>query len=182
MQCQHGYAEWLAEADAQQQAARVVEAHLRRLGVKAQVQGQPGSLICSVNYLHESPASVSVLISAGHDLQALRQCVESLFEHTRYAYFEVLVVATGDEPADVRDWLQAMRSVGADQLQVVEVQAQGRAAVLNQASQHARGDYLLLLESGCALFDGQWLSALMEQAQRRKWVWWGRCCARAMAR
>ncbi len=166
VQCQSGYAEWLAEADAQQQAARVVEAHLRRLGVKAQVQGQPGSLICRVNYLHETPASVSVLISAGHDLQALRQCVESLFEHTRYAYFEVLVVATGDEPADVRDWLQAMRSVGADQLQVVEVQAQGRAAVLNQASQHARGDYLLLLESGCALFDGQWLSALMEQAQR----------------
>ncbi|WP_176513091.1 glycosyltransferase [Pseudomonas faucium] len=164
--CQYGYADWLQAPAGQLEAPRVVEAHLRRLGVDATVQGAGNGLVSRVTYQHDEAASVSILIPAGSHLQALRRCVESLLEHTDYSQFEVLVIADGQEPADVAGWLSAMRGLEGDQLRIVDVQAQGRAAVLNLGSQQARGDYLLLLDPSCAFFEKPWLSQLMSQAQR----------------
>ncbi|WJD61251.1 glycosyltransferase [Pseudomonas kurunegalensis] len=164
--CQSGYAEWMSEPAGQAEAARVVEAHLRRIGVDALVEGTAGSLVTRVTYRHEQQASVSILIPAGSNLNALRRCVESLFQYTEYSHFEALVIANGDEPQAVAEWLAAMRGLGSDQLRVIDVQAQGRAAMLNQASRHAQGEYLLLLAPECALFEPRWLSTLMSQAQR----------------
>jgi len=166
VQCQRGYADWVSDPLGQAEARGVVEAHLRRIGIDAVVEGVGGSLVTRVTYQHERQASVSILIQAGSQLQVLRRCVESLFEHTEYSRFEVLVIASGDEPADVSAWLNAMRGLGGGQLRIVDATAQGRAAALNQASLCARGDYLLLLDNACALFERQWLSALMSHAQR----------------
>ena len=166
VQSQYSYADWLSEPSLQAQAAPVVRAHLQRLGVPAQVDSIPGSLMTQVRYRHEQMASVSILIHAGDDLPALQRCVESLFEHTRYGSYEVLLIASGDEPRELQGWLKAMEGLGGEQLRVIYVHGQGRAQCLNQASDYARGDYLLLLDAGCALFDGQWLSELMLQAQR----------------
>lgn len=166
VQSQYTYADWLGEPEGQRQAAEVVSAHLQRLGVVADVESVAGSLMTRVRYQHEQTAGVSILIHAGSDLLVLRRCVESLFEHTLHAAYEVLLLTNADEPADVRDWLNAMRSLGSDQLRVIDVQARGRAEGLNEASEVARGDYLLLLDAGCALFDDHWLQELMSQAQR----------------
>lgn len=166
VQCQSSYADWLSEPEGQLEAPKVVEAHLQRLGVDAQVEKGEGGLVSRVMYRHKQLAKVSILIFAGTNSLSLRQCVESLFQHTEYAHFEVVVIADGDEPADVRDWLVAMRGLDSDQLRVVEVSTQGKVAAFNQASPYARGEYLLLLDAGCALFDRHWLSLLMNQAQR----------------
>lgn len=163
--CQGGYASWLTETGGQQQAVPVVEAHLRRLGVPAAVEGAGASMVARITYQHEAPASVSILIPAGEHLHSLRRCVESLFEHTGYGNFEVLLIAEGNEPADVVAWLSAMRSLGGA-LRVIDSQAQGRAVAFNQASLQARGDYLVLLDPDCAFIDSQWLDTLMAQAQR----------------
>ncbi|WP_054900079.1 glycosyltransferase [Pseudomonas sp. NBRC 111131] len=164
--CQCGYADWFNEPQAQREALQVVKAHLQRLGVAATVEGGGTGLVSRVTYLHDSVASVSILIPAGKHLHGLRRCVESLFQHTDYSHFEVLIIADGNASSDLADWLTAMRGLGGDQLRIVDVQAQGRAAALNQASRFARGDYLLLLDPGCALFEKHWLSTLMSQAQR----------------
>ena len=161
VQSQYSYADWMREPSIQALAAPVVRAHLQRLGVSAQVDRTPDSLITRVCYQHEQSASVSILIPVCVDLLTLRRCVESLFEHTRYGSYEVLLIANGDESAEVQGWLKAMEGLGGDQLRVVRVQSLSRAESLNQASEQARGDYLLLLDAGCALFDGQWLNELM---------------------
>ncbi|MBH3427773.1 glycosyltransferase [Pseudomonas alkylphenolica] len=166
VQCRYTYAQWLAESGAQVQASRVVQAHLQRLGVNAQVTGIENSLMTRVTYQHEWAAKVSILILAGADLTALMRCVESLLEHTAYSQFELLLVVNDEAPAEVRDWLAAMANLGSDQLRVVAVHASGQAASLNLASLQATGDYLLLLDPACALFDRQWLCELMHLAQR----------------
>ncbi|PSS56351.1 glycosyltransferase [Pseudomonas sp. BBP2017] len=166
VQSQCSFADWLSEPSGHAQASRVVQAHLQRLGVSAQVAGIDGSLMSRVTYQHERAASVSILIYAGADLSALMRCVESLFENTAYGNFEVLLVVDDDAPAEIREWLAAMAGLGSEQLRIIAVAVQGQAASLNQASLEARGDYLLLLDSGCLLFDSQWLHELMHQAQR----------------
>ncbi|HDS1800388.1 TPA: glycosyltransferase [Pseudomonas putida] len=165
VQSQYGYADWLGDPVGQVQASEVVRAHLQRLSVPAQVDRVFGSLVTRVRYLHEQAAGVSILIHAGRDLLLLRRCVESLFEHTRYDAYEVLLIANGEEPTDVRAWLDAMSRLGG-QLRVIDVHAMTPAQGVNQASQQAQGDYLLLLDASCALIDDSWLQEMMSHAQR----------------
>lgn len=164
--CQASYADWQGDPRGHAQAVRVLEAHFQRLGVNAHVEGVEGSLMSHVVYRHERAASVSILIHTGTQLTALIRCVESLLANTAYADFEVLLVADEDSPVDVLDWLAAIGTLGSEQLRIVQVAARGRAVSLNQASLQARGEYLLLLDSRCVLFDNQWLQALMQHAQR----------------
>ncbi|MFV3380500.1 glycosyltransferase [Pseudomonas sp. NY15354] len=166
VQCRHGYADWLAENAEAAQAVRVVEAHLQRLGVAAQVVGISGTSMCRVTYLHAQTGSVSIVIHAGTDLTVLTRCVESVMASTAYPDFEVLLVASAETPGDVRAWLKGLVRLGSGQLRVVESAVHGRAQGLNEGSLHARGDYLLLLDAECVVFDQQWLSELMHLGQR----------------
>ncbi|BBH45060.1 glycosyltransferase [Pseudomonas sp. KU43P] len=163
---QWDYGQWLSDPRCVAQAPRVVQAHLQRLGVEAEVEGAADQAVCQVTYHHEGQAGVSILVSVGDDLAKARRCVESLFEHTAYGNFEVLLVAAADAPLDLRQWLEAMNSLGSDQLRVIEVAAGTRVARLNEASAVARGDFLLMLDSACVAFDARWLGELMAQAQR----------------
>lgn len=166
VQCRHGFADWLNESAGHAQAPRVLEAHLQRLGIDAQVVGIEGSLMTRVTYLHASVASVSIVIHAGTDLAVLTRCVESVLASTAYSDFEVLLVASAETPDDVRAWLDGLLGLGSDQLRVVESCGSGRAQSLNDGSLQARGEYLLLLDASCVLFDSSWLFELMHHAQR----------------
>ncbi len=166
VQSQYTYADWMCDPAVRTQATEVVSAHLQRVGVVAEVEAIEGGLAARIRYQHESPASVSILIQVGDDLLTLRRCVESLLEYTRYGSYEVLLIARGDEPPELHDWLVAMQGLDSTQLRVLDLGAQGKAASLNLGSEYAHGEYLLLLDVGCALFDAQWLQELMSQAQR----------------
>lgn len=166
VECQADYGQWLIDPACLAQAPRILKAHLQRLGVAAKVASAEGTLMSRVLYQHGQLPAVSIIIDAGDDLPVLRRCVESIFEHTAYANYEVLVLATGNEPAPMLDWFSAMRSLGSEQLRILDVAVPGVHQRINQASTQARGAYLLLLDAACMIFDGQWLGELMSQAQR----------------
>jgi glycosyltransferase involved in cell wall biosynthesis len=163
---QWDFGQWLSDARCVEEAPRVVQAHLRRLGVDAEVEGAAGQAACRVQYRHEGQAGVSILLIVGGDLGAARRCLESLFEYTAYGNFEVLLIADAATPAELRQWLKAMQSLGSEQLRVIEVAAGSRVSQLNEASAAARGEYLLMLDALCVAFERSWLGELMAQAQR----------------
>ncbi|MGH8438746.1 MAG: glycosyltransferase [Pseudomonas sp.] len=166
VQCQVDYSHWLVDPACVAQAPRILRAHLQRLGVAAELASAEGTLLSRVNYQHVDTPAVSIIIAAGHQLQALVRCVESIFEHTAYSHYEVLVLTRGDEPADVQAWCTAMQGLGSDQLRIIEVASEAGPEQFNQASGHARGSYLLWLDVNCVMFDGQWLGEMMRHAQR----------------
>lgn len=166
VQSQNTYADWVCDSAVRALSVKVVSAHLQRMGVAAEVRAIEGSFAARVIYQHGQPASVSILIQVGNDLLTLRRCVESLLAHTHYGNYEVLLVARGNEPVELQNWLMAMKSLQSAQLRALDLGVLGIAASLNHAAEYAYGDYLLLLDVGCALFDSQWLQELMCQAQR----------------
>ncbi|QBF25848.1 glycosyltransferase [Pseudomonas tructae] len=166
VECQADHGQWLIDPACRVQAPRILKAHLQRLGVAAEVASAEGTSLSRVLYQHGQLPAVSIIIDAGDDLSVLRRCVESIFEHTAYANYEVLVVASGNEPAPMLDWFNAMRGLGSEQLRILDVAVPGVHPRINQASTQARGAYLLLLNAACMIFDGQWLGELMSQAQR----------------
>lgn len=164
--CAWRFDDWLRDPRCVLQAPRVTDAHLQRLGVAADVVCADGLALCRVAYQHAGSASVSILVTVGDNLQVARRCVESLFEHTAYGNFEVLLIAAPSVPTELRQWLEAMRSLGSEQLRVIEVAQTSKVAQLNEASGLARGEYLLMLDSTCVAFDAGWLAELVAQARR----------------
>ncbi|MBV4533606.1 glycosyltransferase [Pseudomonas sp. SWRI107] len=160
------YSDWLQDPADAALATEVVRNHLQRLGVPALVEQQGASPMTRVTYVHPQPAMVSILVYAGSDLMTLERCIESLMGRTAYPHFEVLLVGDEGCPPHVCAWLQAMAQLGVEQVRFIEVAALGQARSLDMASQHARGEYLLMLDVGCVLFDSSWLHELMLQAQR----------------
>jgi len=144
----------------------VLRAHLARLGVEAEVVSAEGSMFAHVQYRHADTPAVSIIVAAGDDVKALTRCVESIFEHTAYRNYEILIAVSGRESMPVQGWLAAMQGLGSEQLRIVPVASANGPALYNQASLQARGSYLLLLDSDCVFFDAQWLDELVGQAQR----------------
>ncbi|MDD0974554.1 glycosyltransferase [Pseudomonas fontis] len=166
VQCRDGYGAWQRAPACVEQAPRILRAHLQRLGVEAELVSAEGSTLSRVLYQHADTPGVSIIIAAGQDLNALRRCVESVFEFTDYGNYEILIVADGQEPADVQGWLEAMRGLGSDQLRILELPGHCGPALYNQASLQARGSYLLFLKSNSLCFDAQWLGELVRQGLR----------------
>ncbi|MNJ27130.1 UDP-Glc:alpha-D-GlcNAc-diphosphoundecaprenol beta-1,3-glucosyltransferase WfgD [compost metagenome] len=161
-----GYGAWLLDPECAVQAPRILRAHLQRLEIAAELVSAQGSMVSRVLYRHTDTPLVSIMIGTGSNLQLLARCVESIFEHTAYGNYEVLVLANGQESDEFQDWFAAMRALDTSLLRIVEVAATLGSLLFNQASEQARGDYLLMLDTGCLIFEANWLDEMMSQAQR----------------
>lgn len=162
-----GFSDWLALPEVVGQNSRVLHAHLERLGVAHEIRHGSMDLLNRVDYLHAHRPLVSIIISSKDQLAALQRCVDSLLEKTAYSEYELLLVDNGSEQADTLTWLAAMAQLGSDRLRVLSYPQQGnRAGLYNFAAQHARGDYLLLLNPFAVVTQPDWLDELLNHGQR----------------
>ncbi|MBV7522927.1 glycosyltransferase [Pseudomonas sp. PDM29] len=161
------FAQWLSEPQVVARSALLVSAHLERLGVQHRICPDQLPLLNHVEYRHNDQPLVSVIIQAGADLPGLQRCIESLFEKTHYARYEILILDKGNADAAMKEWLLAMSQVGESMLRVITFQeAANEAAIHNFAASEARGEYLLLLNARSVIGDANWLKALLNHAQR----------------
>lgn len=146
---------------------RVIERHLQARGyTHAKVDS---SLLgrYEVEYGHEQPASVSILILVGGRLAQIQRCLDTLLERTDQVAYEVLLLDQGAGQAELRDWLAGVAALGSDQLQVLSFSANlPKATLYNQAAQHARGDFLLWLGDGAGILNEDWLTQLLNHGLR----------------
>ena len=145
----------------------VIQAHLLARGYPAArvvpTGPEPGRY--RVDYGHPRQASVSVLIYLDAPLMQLQRCLESVLGQTTHAQYEVLLIEPGGDDPALLDWLQMVDQMG--QVQVLRfMPGQARAAMNNAAAQEARGEYLVWMDAGAGVLEGDWLQALLNQAQR----------------
>lgn len=141
--------------------------HLQARGYpKANIQA-PQSGRYHVQYEHENTPVVSVILLAADHLASLQRCVEGLLANTDYQNFEILLLESQPQATDVHDWLQLLEGMGETKLRVISQQKKHSSAfLLNIAAKQAIGDYLLLLSPNTAVLDKDWLSNLLNHAQR----------------
>lgn len=165
--CRHGLGRWLAEPAVQEQAARVVSAHLSRLGISHHVS--PGSVapLSRVRYNGASQPLVSIVVHAHDQLPLLQRCVESIFEKTSYPAYELLLIDNASQQAESLSWFAGMQALANPALQVIRLdQRHSQAALFNLAAARAQGEYVLLLAADTAVIEPGWLEAMLNHAQR----------------
>lgn len=106
------FAQWLSLPEVAGQSARLVSAHLDRLGCRHRLHGEALAVLNRIEYLHDEQPLVSVIVSCAQDLASVQQCVMSVIEHTRYGRYELLLVAQAQVESAMDEWLEAMLAVG----------------------------------------------------------------------
>jgi len=148
----------------------VLERHLQRMGIGAEVLPGPFPPATRVRYALSSTPAVSIVIPTRNQLGMLQRCVESIIEKTRYPNYEILIVDNdSDEPEAVKylELLSASESNFGGRLRVLRHPGPFNfSAMNNRAVALARGEYILLLNNDTAALHEDWLDEMVSQALR----------------
>ena len=109
---------------------------------------------------YDRPEKASVIVTTYNNLTLNRLCLESLFSHTTWPNFEVIVVDNGSSdgtPAYLRRVEQTCPNLKV----ILNDRNLGFPAGNNVGLRHASGDYLVLLNNDTVVSSG-WLSGLIK--------------------
>lgn len=122
---------------------------------------------CHIDYAHTATPLVSIIIPAGKVLANLITCVTSLIEKTTWSPYEMIVVGDRSAPLEMQQWMASLAEIDPQRIKVaLSDVVLSRAAIINQASTLAQGDYLTLLHPDVIISQPDWLSKLLNHALR----------------
>jgi GT2 family glycosyltransferase len=104
---------------------------------------------------------VSIIIPTRDKVDLLRQCIDSIERRSSYRNFKLIVVDNDSrEPATLR-YLDSLRA------RVLRYANEFNfSKIVNFAAGEAEGEFLLFLNNDTEVISGEWIDAMLEQAQR----------------
>jgi GT2 family glycosyltransferase len=139
-----------------------IEDAVRRRGYEARIENvQPG--LYAVRYKLTATPLVSIIIPTRDHWPLVQQCLLSIEEKTSYARYQIVVLDNDSSDAQA---VRGLRAV-ADKWRVLSYPgAFNFSAICNFGAAHADGDYLVFLNNDTQVVEPDWLTAMLEHAQR----------------
>ena len=134
---------------------------------------EPGQVLPSgsghwiVRYEIVQPGRVTIIIPTRDLADVLDTCLRSIFTLTTYANYDVLVVDNGSVEAKTRALFERWTAQEPDRFRVITYDAPFNYSKINNfAVEQSNSPYLLFLNNDTEVIDGDWITAMLEQAQR----------------
>ncbi|XGV98058.1 MAG: glycosyltransferase [Leptolyngbya sp. BL-A-14] len=140
-----------------------------------QRRGTPGKIVDSptclghyiVRYQIESPERVSIIIPTKDLSQTLHRCLESIFKQTTYPDYEVIVIDNGSVEEETFDVIHRWSKSQPHRFKCYPLDIPFNYSKLNNyAVTKAQGKFLLFLNNDTEVITPDWITAMVEQAQR----------------
>ncbi len=149
------------------QERQLIERHLRVRGYQQPQVGSQWPGRYQIDYGHDLEPGVSIIVVVQDNLIQAQRCLETLLEHTRYPYYEILLLDHGSTDPETRHWLAALEQLGERRIQVRYFDQQlTQASLRNQAVEFAQGDFLLWLSASAGIVQADWLHQLINHGLR----------------
>lgn len=144
---------------------RAIEGNLARMGTEGIVTMLPDYGFYRVSYPVKGEPAVSVIIPNKDEPEALRTCLDALFD-TGYPNLEVIIVENGSRERDTFELYREISSI--DEVHLVRWKKSfNYSAVNNYGFRFAHGDYLLFLNNDVRGTIGKdWLTEMLGVCQR----------------
>ncbi len=140
---------------------------LYRRGIKASVLDGPYLSSYRVRYEITGNPKVSIIIPTKDKVGVLQTCVNSILEMTDYENYEVVIVDNQSREPETHDYYQRIKNN--PHVKVLEYDSPFNfSAINNFAVAHADGEYLVLLNNDTEIVAEEWLTAMLEHAQREE--------------
>ncbi|MCC6188024.1 MAG: glycosyltransferase [Anaerolineales bacterium] len=143
----------------------LIEAHLGRLGCQGAGVSFPSPGRVRVHW-PTSGTRVSIIIPTRDKLDLLQPCLSSIFQHTTYPRYEIVLVDTGSTRADTWRYYDELKGQSVPVRVVPFTGEFNYSAANNLGACRARGELLLFLNNDIEVLDGDWLSELAGWAER----------------
>lgn len=145
---------------------KAVEAHYKRLGIKATV-------VMTENYGHYrtqftigGQPLISIIIPNKDQVRMLNDCLTSIYEKTSYKNYEIIIVENNSTEEKTFKYYEKI-SGRYSNLRVITWEDEfNYAAINNFAVSYAKGDYLLLLNNDVEVITLTWLEEMLGYCQR----------------
>lgn len=171
--------ELMAKPYALDAAKRAISEYLKDRGVDAEVSDGLFPASYRVRYKIRPSLKVSIIIPTKDKVQLLRQCVASIIERTDYKDYEIMIVDNQSKEKETKEYFNMLGENppvspfdkgGIDDGHKIRVISYDKpfnfSAINNFAANSAHGDYLLFLNNDTEVISREWLSAMLEFAQR----------------
>ena len=143
---------------------RALREHLARIGISAEVD--PAPEIPNMNrvrpQLPETLPLVSILIPTRDRVDLLRKCVMSIELQSSYPHLEIVIVDNGSTDPECLIYLDSLVQKG---IQVIrDARPFNYSALNNLAAQHAKGEFLCLMNNDIEILTPNWLEEMLSFA------------------
>ena len=144
---------------------RAIEAHLARIGAKAEVSHTKDLGFYRVKYQVQGNPMVSIVIPNKDEKETLKKCLESIWKKTSYPNYEIILVENNSTTQEIRDYYKELD--GKERVRVVYWDKEfNYSAVNNFGISYAKGEYILCLNNDITVISPDWLEELLANCQR----------------
>ena len=144
---------------------RAIEAHLARIGAKAEVSHTKDLGFYRVKYQVQGNPMVSIVIPNKDEKETLKKCLESIWKKTSYSNYEIILVENNSTTQEIRDYYKELD--GKERVRVVYWDKEfNYSAINNFGISHAKGEYILCLNNDITVISPDWLEELLANCQR----------------
>lgn len=110
---------------------------------------------------------VCIIIPTKDHLDALKNCIESIRKKTDYHSYEIIIIDNNSKEYETLSYLQTISKI--QNIRVLKYEKSFNfSAINNFAVRNSNCEYLLFLNNDTEVKSTEWLSAMLEQAQRKE--------------
>jgi len=147
-------------------ARKALEDALKRRGIKGKIL--PGMFPSSFRIKREiiGNPKVSIIIPTKDKVNVLKKCIESIKNKTNYKYYEIIIV---DNNSKDKRTINYLKNISYSNIKVLKYEKPFNfSAINNFAVRNSNSEYLLFLNNDTEVISDEWLSSMLEHAQRKE--------------
>lgn len=144
----------------------VLERHLARLGIDADVSDNGESSVFCTKYTVAGYPKVSIIIPSKDNKNILARCVRSIIDKSTYSNFEIIIVENNSEEPGTFGIYEVLQEMDR-RVQILVWNAEfNYSGINNYGAEHATGDYLLFLNNDTEIISADWIENLLGVCQQ----------------
>ena len=145
-------------------ARKAIQEHLDRMKIKGKVVEAPLMPTCNrVIYDIDKNPLASIIIPTFNGYDILKKCIDSIIKKTLYKNYEIIIVNNNSSDKKTIEYLESINA--SNNIKVIDYNKLfNYSAINNFAVKSAKGDVLVLLDSGTEVINGGWLRELVSHA------------------
>ena len=153
---------------AYESARKALQEHLKRIGRKGKVEILPILGLYKITHQISKKPLISIIIPSMNNSGLLEKCISSIIEKSSYKRWEIIIVDTGSDQAEVFRYYDYLRDHYSNIKVLTWHKTFNFSAVNNYAVQSAHGEILLFLNNDTEVITKDWLERMLEHATRRE--------------
>lgn len=145
---------------------RAVQAHYDRIGIKAEVSRGECLGLYRTRFIIDEPPMISIIIPNKDHIDDLKRCIGSIEARSTYDNYEYIIVENNSDQPETFEYYKELEKSNPKVHVVYWDGIFNYSAINNFGAEHAKGDYLLLLNNDTEIINDDCLEELLGYCTR----------------